>query len=45
MNQKRRTAHDIKVPLKYLFEGGGGGMRLNLLPNFQKGRSWQDLNL
>ena len=25
MNQKRRTAHEFKVPLKYLFEGGGGG--------------------
>ena len=41
MNQKRRMVHDIKVPLKDLFkggEGGGrGGMRLNLLPNFQKG--------
>ena len=34
------------LPLRFSAGGWGWGVeRLNLLPNFQKGGAWQDLNL
>ena len=38
----RHSVHLSPLPPSFLLEGGGG--ELNLLPNFRKGMTWQDLN-
>ena len=46
MLQAAKMKNDVIIPEEGREgEGGGGrGSRLNLLPNFQKGGAWQDLN-